>query len=381
MKIICAGNLIRYPLGGFTWHHLQYLVGFARLGHEVIYVEDYGWADSLYDPARGDMTSDPSYGIAYLTSLLRAHGLDKSWCYLAEDGSSHGMSREQLAQLCRECDVFFNLSNINWIPEFELCARRVLVDTDPVFTQIGGHGMSESFSQYHALFTYGENIGRPGCPAPTGGARWLPTRQPVTLDLWPATTGESSAPFTTVMNWSAYGDREYEGRIYGQKDREFTPFFNLPNETGQLMEIALNAPLETRKRLAAGGWRLTDPGEVTRDPWVYQDYLRSSRAEFSVAKHAYVSARCGWFSDRSAGYLAMGRPVIVQDTGFSDFLPCGEGLLAFRTPAEAIEAINRLSDDYERHCRAARAVAEEYFDARLVLNDLLEQSFSSSVTC
>ena len=376
MKIICAGNLIRYPLGGFSWHHLQYLVGFARLGHEVTYVEDYGWADSCYDPARGDMTSDPGYGIAYLATLLRPHGLDNSWCYLAEDGASHGMSRRQLAELCRECDVFFNLSNINWIPEFELCGRRALVDTDPVFTQIGGHGMSESFSQYHALFTYGENVGRPGCPAPTGGARWQPTRQPVTLDLWPASAGVPSAPFTTVMNWSAYGEREYEGRVYGQKDREFTPFFSLPNQSGQLMEIALNAPLATRKRLAAGGWRLADPGEVTRDLWTYQDYLRASRAEFSVAKHAYVSARCGWFSDRSAGYLAMGRPVIVQDTGFSDFLPCGAGLLAFRSPAEALEAINRLNDKFDMHCRAARAVVEEYFDARRVLTRLLEQSFS-----
>src|SRR5215813_3026784 len=379
MKIICAGNLIRYPLGGFSWHHLQYLVGFAQMGHEVTYVEDYGWGDSCYDPARGDMTSDPRYGIAYLIKLLQqydSYGLDKRWCYLAEDGVAHGLSRQRLAQLCRECDVFFNLSNINWIPEFELCGRRELMDTDPVFTQIGGHGMSESFSQYHALFTYGENVGRPGCPAPTGGARWQPTRQPVTLDLWPVSDGVPSAPFTTVMNWSAYGEREYEGRVYGQKDREFTPFFSLPNQSGQLMEIALNAPLATRKRLAAGGWRLADPGEVTRDLWTYQDYLRASRAEFSVAKHAYVSARCGWFSDRSAGYLAMGRPVIVQDTGFSDFLPCGAGLLAFRSPAESLEAINRLNDNYDMHCRAARAVVEEYFDARRVLTDLLERSFS-----
>jgi hypothetical protein len=381
LKIVCSGNLIRYPLGGFSWHHLQYLVGFARLGHEVTYVEDYGWADSCYDPARGDMTSDPSFGIAYLLKLLRPHsslGLDKNWCYLAEDGAAFGLSRERIAKACRECDVFFNLSNINWIPEFELCPRRALVDTDPVFTQIGGHGMSESFAQYDALFTYGENAGKSNCSMPTAGARWQPTRQPVTVDLWPVTIGEPSTPFTTVMNWSAYGDREYEGRIYGQKDREFAPFFSLPNETGRLMEIALNAPGEIRERLAAGGWWIADPGEVTRDPWTYQDYLRFSRAEFSVAKHAYVSTRCGWFSDRSAGYLAMGRPVVVQDTGFSDFLPCGKGLLTFTSWAEAVAAIERLGEDYEGHCRAARAVAEEFFDARKVLPDLLERSFSKA---
>jgi hypothetical protein len=375
LKIICSGNLVRYPLGGFSWHHLQYLVGFARLGHTMIYVEDYGWENSCYDPARGDMTADPSFGIAYLKDLLRPHGLEQSWCYLAEDGTAHGMSRAQLAQHCREADVFFNLSNINWIPEFELCARRVLVDTDPVFTQIGGHGMSESFAQYHTLFTYGENVHRPGCTMPDGGAHWLPTRQPVVLDLWPVTEGNATAPFTTVMNWSAYGAREYKGRIYGQKDREFTPFFALPRETGQLMEIALNAPTEVQAQLLAGGWRITDPGEVTRDPWTYQAYLRSSRAEFSVAKHAYVSTRCGWFSDRSTGYLASGRPVIVQDTGFSDFLPVGAGLLTFSTPEEAVAALRKLDEDYAAHCRAARAVIEEHFAAQQVLARLLEQSF------
>ena len=379
MKVICSGNLIRYPLGGFSWHHFQYLVGFARLGHEVTYVEDYGWADSCYDPGRGDMTSDPSYGIAYLVKLLRPHGLDKSWCYLAEDGSARGMSRERLAQLCRGCDVYFNLSNINWIPEFELCTRRALVDTDPVFTQIGGHGMSESFALYNALFTYGENVHRPECTMPTAGVHWQTTRQPVVLDLWPATGGEPAAPFTTVMNWTAYGECEHEGRVYGQKDREFTPYFSLPNETGTSMEIAINGPTEVRERLIEGGWWIADPGKVTRDPWTYQDYLRFSRAEFSVAKHAYVSTRCGWFSDRSAGYLATSRPVVLQDTGFSDSLPVGKGLMAFCTPEEAVAAIRRIDEDYASHCRAARAVAEECFDARRVLTDMLEGCFTAQM--
>jgi len=377
LKVICSGNLIRYPLGGLSWHHLQYLVGFARLGHEVTYVEDYGWPDSCYDPAREDMTSDPSYGIAYLVKLLRLHGLERSWCYLAEDGTAHGMPRERLAQLCRACDVYFNLSNINWIPEFELCTRRVLVDTDPVFTQIGGHGMSESFAVYDALFTYGENVHRPECTMPTAGVHWQPTRQPLVLDLWPVSEGEAAAPFTTVMNWTAYGEREHDGLVYGQKDREFTPYFSLPNDTGTSMEIAINGPSEVRERLVEGGWRIADPGKVTRDPWIYQEYLRSSRAEFSVAKHAYVSTRSGWFSDRSAGYLATGRPAVLQDTGFSDCLPVGKGLIAFSTPEEAVAAIRRIDEDYASHCRAARAVAEECFDSRRVLTDMLEWCFAT----
>src|SRR5437764_4673779 len=155
LKIVSSGDLVRYPLGGHSWHHLQYLVGFRRLGHEVTFFEHYGWPDSCYDPDRNDMTADPSYGLAYLRRLLEPHGLDSAWCYLAEDGTAHGMTRERLAQVCRECDVYFNLSNINRIPETASCRRRVLVDTDPAFTQIGGHGMGGPFSDYDALFTYG----------------------------------------------------------------------------------------------------------------------------------------------------------------------------------------------------------------------------------
>jgi hypothetical protein len=320
------------------------------------------------------MTADPSYGLTYLLSLLRPHGLEDSWCYLAEDGTSHGMPRERLAQLCRECDVYFNLSGINWIPELEDCRHRVLVDTDPVFTQIGGHGLGGPFYRYHTLFTYGENVHRPGCEMPTGEARWLPTRQPVVLDLWPVRTSDPDAPYTTVINWSAYGDREHQGRVYGQKDREFEPFFSLPRKTGEDMEMTINGPVAVRERLADGGWRLANPSEVTRTPWTYQQYLRASRAEFGVAKHGYVSTQCGWFSDRSSAYLATGRPVVIQDTGFSRFLPCGAGLLAYRTPDEAIAAIQRLHEDYDEHCQAARSLAEKYFDARRVLTDLLERS-------
>jgi hypothetical protein len=374
LKIVCSGHLVRHPVGGHSWHHLQYLVGFQRLGHEVTFVEHYGWPNSCYDPTCNNMTAEPTYGIDYLLNLLRPHGLEDHWCYLAENGTSYGMRRDRLAQLCRECDVYFNLSGINWIPEFEHCRRRVLVDTDPVFTQIGGHGLGGPFSRYHTLFTYGENVHRSICDMPTGGEYWVPTRQPVVPDLWPVEVGDPYAPLTTVVNWSAYGDRKHEGRIYGQKDREFEPFFSLPRDTGEAMEMAVNAPLAVRERLTEGGWRLTDPLEVTQTPWSYQRYLRSSRAEFGVAKHGYVSTRCGWFSDRSSGYLATGRPVIVQDTGFSEFLPCGEGLLAYRTPHEAVVAIRRFDSNYGAHCRAARAVAEEYFDARRVLTDLLERS-------
>jgi hypothetical protein len=374
LNLICSGFLIRYPLGGHTWHHVQYLAGLAALGHRVTYIEDYGWDASCFDPAAGAMTDDPTYGIEYFSRVLEAHNLDIDWCYLAAAGTPRGMSRHELAARCRAADLYLNLDGVNHIPETALCRRRALIDVDPVFTQIGGHGLAGSLANYDVLFTYGENVHRRGCDMPTGGARWLPTRQPVVLDMWDMTPGEPSAPLTTVINWSAYGDREYQGRVYGQKDREFEPFFDLPHEVDRAMELAVNPPDGIRERLLAGGWSLIDPFDVTRSPCDYQRYLRASRGEFCVAKHAYVSTRCGWFSDRSAGYLASGRPVVVQDTGFSDFLPGGEGLLPFNTPAEARAAIAELDGDYERHCLAARQIARHFFDARTVLCDVLERS-------
>jgi hypothetical protein len=371
LKILCSGYLVRHPVGGHSWHHLQYLIGFRRLGHEVVFFEDFGWAGSCYDPARDEMGSEPAYGLQYLRALLRPHGMGERWCYLAEDGQVHGMTREALRTYCAECDVYFNLSNMNLIPEIGLCRRRALVDTDPVFTQISAHGAGGPFSDYDVRFTYGENVNRSSCDMPTGGTTWIPTRQPVVLDLWPVTPGNPMAPLTSVLNWTAYGEHVERGRTYGQKDREFQPYFCFPRETNQQMELALNAPKEIRIRLLAGGWSLTHPLAVTRTPFTYQEYIRRSRGEFCVAKHAYVNTWCGWFSDRTAAYLAMGRPAIVQDTGFSRFLPCGQGLLPFQRHDQAMRQIQRVGEDYPAHCKAAREIAEGFFDSTVILTDML----------
>lgn len=373
LNIVCAGHLIRYPLGGHCWHHLQYLVGLKQLGHRVTFVEHYGWNRSCYDPDRADMTDDPAYGIAFLRKLLTPHGLQDDWCFLAADGAAHGLSHEELAHRCRSSDLMLNLSNMNWTPEFELCRNRVLVDTDPAFTQIG-FGMGGPFDRYQTRFTFGENVHRPGCDMPTGGVTWLPTRQPVVPNLWPLTPGDPRANFTSVLNWTAYGDRVHEGRTYGQKDREFLPFMSLPRETHLPMLLAVSGSQEVKKRLADGGWQLGDPLAATLTPGNYQQFIAASRAEFCVAKHGYVSTRCGWFSDRSTAYMAMGRPVVLQDTGFSDFLPIGQGLLAWRTPAEAKAALAAVSDNYAAHGAAARAIVEQHFAADKVLTDLLQRA-------
>jgi hypothetical protein len=378
LKILCSGHLVRYPLGGHSWHHLQYLIGFQRLGHEVTFFEDYGWPNSCFDPARNVMSADPGYGINYMMRLFERYGLQNRWCYLAEDGTAHGLTRKRLAQACREADIYFNLSNINWIPELQECRRRALIDTDPVFTQIGAHGMGGPFSRYDALFTYGENVHQAGCEMPTAGAQWIATRQPIVLDLWPVRKGSPAAPFTTVMNWSPFGDRLDHNQPYGQKEREFEPYFTLPRRTGESMKIAARLPPDVHRRVLEGGWHLVDPLEVTRDPWVYQNYLGNSRAEFSVAKHGYVSTRCGWFSDRSAGYLASARPALIQETGFSHWLPTGAGVIPFNTWEEALAGVEEINRHYPFHCRAARDLAEAYFDAGEVLSDLLERSFKDS---
>lgn len=376
LKILCSGYLVRHPIGGHIWHHLQYLVGFQRMGHQVVYFEHYGWPDSCYDPIRDVSTPDPAYGIEYLINILKPHGLDRNWCYLAEDGTVYGMSREQLSQHCRDCDIYFNLSNINWIPELEACRKRVIVDTDPVLTQIGEFGMGGPYSRYDALFTYGENVHQPGSEMPTAGVTWIPSRQPVVLDLWPVEKGDPRAPFTTVTNWSPFGVKHYQGREFAQKDRQWEPFFNLPAEIGESMELAVQAPRAVTTRLLQGGWSVQDPLKISLLPSTYQAYLRSSRAEFSVAKHAYVSTNCGWFSDRSACYLASGRPVVLEDTGFTSWLPVGAGVLAFRSRAEAIAGIEEINGRYEFHCRAARDVVNEYFKAERVLSRMLDASMA-----
>jgi hypothetical protein len=372
--------MIRFPVGGFIWHHFQYIAGLRKLGHEVTYFEDHGWPNSCYDPPHDVMSADPSFGIAYLLELLRKYDVSCDVCYLAEDGRAHGLSREDLAARCRDCDVYLNLSNLNWIPELALCRRRVLVDTDPVFTQIGVLGSGGPFADYDVRFTFGENVHEPGCTMPTGNMQWLPTRQPIVMELWPVEKADPDSPFTTVMSWDPTGDHRYGDQVFGGKARAFAPFFTLPQSTGEPMEIAINirakiaSPTKVYEKLTGGGWRVRDAAEVTQTPWCYQNYIRDSRAEFSVSKHGYVVTQCGWFSERSAAYLASGRPVILQDTGFSNFLPCGKGLLAYRDRDEAITAISRLHNDYDAHCRAARVLAQEFFDSRRVLNELLERS-------
>ena len=380
LRIIVLGYIVRGPLGGLAWHHLQYVIGLARLGHDVYFIEDSDDYASCYDPSRDRVDADPSYGLRFAADTFERVGLAERWAYYdAHTGRWLGPAGARAVAICSGADLLLNLSGVNpQRPWLEPIPARVLVDTDPVFTQIRHltDPAARALALWHtAFFTFGENVGAPGCAIPDDGLPWRPTRQPLVLDAWPVTPGPPCGRFTTVMQWDSYAAREYGGRRYGMKSASFAPYLDLPAHSGAVLELAIGSSSAPRELLAGKGWALRNPLEPTRDPWTYQRYIRASKAEFGVAKHGYVVSHSGWFSERSAAYLASGRPVVVQDTGFSAWLPVGAGVLGFATPEQAIEGIAAVDRRYDMHCQAARGIAEAYFDARVVLLDLIAAAY------
>ena len=375
MRIAVLGYIVRGPLGGMAWHHLNYVLGFASLGHDVLFLEDSDDYESCWDPELG-MTTDPTRGLAFAGRARPAVGLGDRWAYWdAHAATWHGPRATDVLDWCRDVDVVVNVSAVNPLREWLAGApRRAYVDTDPAFTQVRHltDPAARALAEAHTHFlTFGTNAGRAGCTLPDDGLPWEPTRQPVALDAWRATPGDARAPYTTVMQWDAYATREWGGRTFGMKSASFGPYRDLPGRTGETLEIALGGEDAPRDDLRAHGWRLVNPLEAARDVGAYQDYVRRSKGELSVAKAGYVDSRSGWFSERSTGYLASGRPAVVQDTGFTEWLPAGDGLVAFTSPDEALAGLEAIAADYDGHCRAARALAEEHFDARKVLGELL----------
>ena len=287
-----------------------------------------------------------------------------------------------MAAICARADVVLNVSGVNpWRPWWSEVPCRVLVDTDPVFTQVRHLRDPEALAsarRHTAFFTFGENFGLDGCTIPDDELPWQPTRQPVALEAWPVTPGTREAPFTTVMQWDSYRVAEHAGRRYGMKSESFGPYLDLPRRLEERLELAIGSASAPLARLREHGWMTRNPLEPTRDPWAYQAYLRGSKGEFGVAKHGYVVTASGWFSERSAAYLASGRPVVVQDTGFPRWLHASAGVLPFGSPDEAVSALEAVCRDYEHHCAAARACAEAYFDAARVLPRLLSAALQDT---
>jgi hypothetical protein len=377
MRIIVLGYMIRGPIGGLAWHHLQYAAGLKRLGHEVYFLEDSDDYPSCYDPSRDTTGTDPGYGLAFAADAFARVGLHDAWAfYDAWSSRWLGPASSRVDDLCASAELLLNVSGVNPLRSWYLrVPERVLIDTDPVFTQI--RHLTDPYAREQAerhtrFFSFGENIGTPGCRVVDDGFRWRPTRQPVVMDLWPVVEAPAGAPFTTVMQWESYPAREFAGARYGNKSESFAPYLDLPGRTSATLELAIGSPTAPRPMLSRRGWRIRDPLEIAPDPWKYQQYIRGSRGEFSVAKQGYVVSASGWFSERSACYLASGRPVVVQDTGFSRWLPTGAGVFCFATLDEAVAALDEVEERHDFHCRAAREIAEAYFDSRKVLQELLE---------
>ena len=373
---VIGGYLVRYPLGGHVLSLLHWISGLKRFGYEVVFIEHHGWSNACYDARDGAMKDDPSYGLSIMVPIFEQFGVAK-WCYVDARGKYHGLSKDQVSGLCSDSEVMVSLWSPTWVEEFRACSRRIFIDTDPGFTQFQSLGPScpgyASPLDFHYHFTYGVRIGEVDCPIPTHGVDWRPLRPPVVLELLPVQRAPQGAVFTTVMKWDARAPILYDGEEYGQKDVEFWRIADLPSRTGPLFEIALGGPAP-RESIAAAGWRITDPLVVTATPWTYRDYIGGSLGEFSVAVNLVVKSRSGWFSDRTAAYLASGKPAIVQDTGFSESLPCGEGLFGFNGLDDAAEAVKAVIKDYPFHCVAARQIAEEHLDSDLIIGTVLRAS-------
>jgi hypothetical protein len=374
VKVVFAGSIGRFPVGGHAWVDMNYLAGLVALGHDVTYVEECGAESWVYDWHAEAVTNDLAYPSDYVARCLADIGLADRWAYRAGDVSV-GLSTEAIGDACAEADVLLirGCSLPLWRPEYLQPRTRVFVDSDPGFTQVRAlttdPELAETIDRSERLFTIGAHVGREGCPVPTLGRSWTATEPPVALSLWPVTPGDVSAPVSTVLQWRSYCEVSYGGTTYGTKDRSWPAYEDMPAHTDARLLVALTGLMP--EEFQQHGWQVVAGWLATETPAAYQSFIRQSSAEFSVAKHGYVAARSGWFSDRSACYLAAGRPVVVQDTGLDRLRDHG-GMLTFTDPAGAVRQIGALMADYDAHCRAARTLASDVFDAALVLPPLLE---------
>ncbi len=400
MRLVIMGILGRTPLAGVSWQVLHFLEGFRRLGHDIYYIEDTGgWA---YNPLQKthdnesecNPTSNCQYAVSYVAKLMSSFGLQDRWAYQSRvDDRVFGLSKTQVLRLFETTDALVNLTGSTQL--FEEHARvpiRIYLETDPVTRQIEvAHGDRKAIELLEAhthYFTYGENFGAPDCNVPLTGFHYHPTRQPIVLEWWTREARSASelndqanvrACFTTIAKWRQPGkDIEWNGETYTwSKHVEFLKFIDLPRRSQQEFELALawedEKDEEAIPQLTSHGWKVVDAISLSLDIAPYREYILGSRGEFTVAKDQNIRLRSGWFSDRSACYLAAGKPVVTQDTAFGNILPTGRGLFAFRSMEDILTAIDAIQSDYERHCRAAREIAEEYFAAENVLRSLIKR--------
>jgi hypothetical protein len=398
LRIVVVGTLASNPYAGMAWMHMQITKGLHRLGHDVYYFETTStWP---YDPIRQMKVQDSEYSVPYLARVAESFGLAGRWAYRRSysDKEWFGLNKIEAEDLLANSDAVLNVAGATRFAEEGLrVGHLVYFGTDPVFHEIafanGDEDTKILLEEHQEVVTYGENIGKDDCSLPPLPSLKSRTRQPVLLDLWQSGP-PSKKEFTTIGNWKQDGrDVQFRGETYyWSKDREFLKFIDLPRRVDQSIELATNltGPRSSDARtgeavralrvdtdayllLTSRGWNLVNGPEFSTDPWTYRDYIRASRGEFTVARDLNVRLRSGWFSERSACYLAAGRPVITQDTGFGAVLPTGMGLFAFTNMDEILAAFEAIRSDYDRHSQAARAIAEEYFRAETVLSKVIDE--------
>ncbi len=378
---IVAGYVVRCPLAGYAWQALHYLAGLRELGFDAWFYEDTAYYGECFDPVSGEMGAPRPPASAFAAEFFAHHGFGDRWIFWdAQRDRYAGRDGATARAVLNDAKLVVSLAAVNRLPR-SVGRRRAFVDIDPGVTQIQAdrdRGLRELLDEYDAHFTIGENIGRPGCIVPTGGRTWHPTRQPIALQYWETDATPPSAGFTTIGRWDEQRRvQELGGRRYSWSKRDqWLHMVELPRATGARFELAMDVDKvpDDRALLAAHGWQVVDPLTVSMDALRYRDYIRSSCGEFSVAKELNVHLATGWFSDRSACYLAAGRPVVVQDTGFGTALPTGAGLLPFATFPEAVDAVRAVVADWSLHSDAARRIAERYFAAPCVLTSLVDRA-------
>jgi len=375
-----------YPVGGVAWDYLQYAIGLSQLGHDVVYHEDTQiWP---YHPIENQPVESGNYSAEYIARFFQTYApeLAGRWHYRHLGTESFGLSELEFRRFAESADLFLNVSAANHLPEYLApgCVKAFL-DTDPGYNQIvlserpswatNGGWWEDQFRQHDRYLTYAENIGKTDCLVPQLGVDWITTRMPVVLSLWNRMPANSGGPWSTIMTWNAFrGPLTYGGREYGSKDREFPKIAALPQRSSLPFVIAVGGPAPLAA-LTQQGWNVVSAPEATLTPESYRHFIAESRGEVSIAKNVYVAMKTGWFSTRTACYLASGRPAIVQDTGFSKYIPANAGLVAFDDIDEASNAVDEVESNYQKHCQAARELAEAYFSSDKILTQMLENIF------
>jgi len=381
-KIVLLGMMTRMPVAGVVWQTVHYLVGFERLGYDVYYVEAHACTPSTFIESEDQDGSDRAAD--FVAKVMRRFDLGDRWAYQAlhADGRSRGMSEGQLHELYCSAALIINLHGGTIpLPEHYATGRLIYLETDPVELQMELHENRQTtidfLAPHCAFFSFGGNFGQPDCLVPMSDRfHFRPTRQPVLMDCWQPPAHVAGEAWTTIGNWRQPHRRvRFNGELYHwSKHFEFLKFLNLPRRTAEAFELALSGYEDAdRQKLEAKGWRVRLAEDLSNDIDLYRQYIGRSKGEFTVAKDQNIRLRSGWFSDRSATYLAAGRPVITQDTGFGSYLPTDEGLFAFSTMDDILAAVENINADYQRHSRAAAALAREHFNSDVVLRRLLDE--------